>query len=127
MQENSFFRDLGHVELDLPEPPEKATRPPPPPVDPYLRFGPKQEISHIFRAPEKLPPKELSLGFSALTLLPFVGFLIGVGWFSITILHLFIDYIGVHSFLVRILKVRIFTKDPNYMIRDYTEKQVNIL
>ncbi|XXG44001.1 hypothetical protein AAC387_Pa01g3905 [Persea americana] len=78
VMENSFFRDLGHVELDLPEPPEKATRPPPPPVDPYLRFGPKQEISHIFRAPEKLPPKELSLGFSALTLLPFVGFLIGL-------------------------------------------------
>lgn len=78
MQENSFLRALGHVELDLPEPPEKAAHPPPQPVDPYLRFGPKQEISHIFRAPEKRPPKELSLAFLALTLLPFVGFLIGV-------------------------------------------------
>ncbi|XP_010934313.2 dolichyl-diphosphooligosaccharide--protein glycosyltransferase subunit 2 [Elaeis guineensis] len=76
--ENSFLRALGHIELDLPEPPEKAAHPPPQPVDPYLRFGPKQEISHIFRAPEKRPPKELSLAFLALTLLPFVGFLIGL-------------------------------------------------
>ncbi|KAJ6850807.1 dolichyl-diphosphooligosaccharide--protein glycosyltransferase subunit 2-like [Iris pallida] len=76
--ENSFLRALGNVELDLPEAPEKATRPPLQPVDPYLRFGPKQEISHIFRTPEKRPPKELSLAFLALTFLPLVGFLIGL-------------------------------------------------
>ncbi|XP_077252863.1 ribophorin II (RPN2) family protein isoform X2 [Tasmannia lanceolata] len=76
--ENSFLRALGHVELDLPEPSEKATRPPAQPVDPYSRFGPKAEISHIFRAPEKRPPQQLSQAFLALTLLPFVGFLIGL-------------------------------------------------
>ncbi|KAL8147117.1 hypothetical protein AgCh_004728 [Apium graveolens] len=29
VMENSFMQALGHVELDFPEPPEKATRPPP--------------------------------------------------------------------------------------------------
>lgn len=77
-QENSFLQDLGHVELDLPEAPEKAPRPPLQPVDPYTRYGPQAEITHIFRAPEKRPPKELSLAFLGLTLLPFIGFLIGV-------------------------------------------------
>ncbi|XP_038972573.1 dolichyl-diphosphooligosaccharide--protein glycosyltransferase subunit 2-like isoform X2 [Phoenix dactylifera] len=76
--ENSFLQALGHIELDLPEPPEKAARPPPLPVDPYSRFGPKQEIAHIFRSAERRPPKELSLAFLALTFLPFVGFLIGL-------------------------------------------------
>ncbi|OAY67978.1 Dolichyl-diphosphooligosaccharide--protein glycosyltransferase subunit 2, partial [Ananas comosus] len=76
--ENSFIRALGHIELDLPEPPEKAARPPPLAADPLSKFGPKQEISHIFRAPEKRPPKELSLAFWGLTLLPFFGFLFGL-------------------------------------------------
>ncbi|OAY80013.1 Dolichyl-diphosphooligosaccharide--protein glycosyltransferase subunit 2 [Ananas comosus] len=76
--ENSFIRALGHIELDLPEPPEKAARPPPLAADPLSKFGPKQEISHIFRAPEKRPPKELSLAFLGLTLLPFFGFLFGL-------------------------------------------------
>ncbi|XP_020261942.1 dolichyl-diphosphooligosaccharide--protein glycosyltransferase subunit 2-like [Asparagus officinalis] len=75
--ENSFLRALGYVELDLPEAPEKVARTPQT-VDPYLRFGPKQEISHIFRLPEKRPPKELSYTFFGLTLLPLVGFLIGL-------------------------------------------------
>ncbi|XP_010262349.1 PREDICTED: dolichyl-diphosphooligosaccharide--protein glycosyltransferase subunit 2-like [Nelumbo nucifera] len=78
VMENSFLGALGHVELDLPEAPEKATRPPPQPADPYMRYGPKQEITHIFRAPEKRPPKELSLAFLGLTLLPLVGFLAGL-------------------------------------------------
>ena len=78
LQENSFLRAVGHVELDLPEAPEKAPRPPPQSVDPYSRYEPKAEISHIFRSPEKRPPKELSLAFLGLTLLPLVGFLIGV-------------------------------------------------
>uniref|UniRef100_A0A5B7AM07 Dolichyl-diphosphooligosaccharide--protein glycosyltransferase subunit 2 n=1 Tax=Davidia involucrata TaxID=16924 RepID=A0A5B7AM07_DAVIN len=78
VMENSFLQALGHVELDLPEPPEKATRPPPQPVDPYLRYGPKAEITHIFRSPEKRPPQELSLAFLGLIFLPFIGFLVGL-------------------------------------------------
>jgi len=76
--ENSFLRALGHLELDLPEAPEKAPRPPAQAVDPLAKFGPQKEISHIFRAPEKRPPKEVSLTFTGLTLLPFIGFLIGL-------------------------------------------------
>ncbi|KAJ0970463.1 hypothetical protein J5N97_023340 [Dioscorea zingiberensis] len=76
--ENSFHRALGHVDLDLPEPPEKAPRPPAQPADPLLKFGPKQEISHIFRAPEKRPPKELSIAFLALTILPLLAFIIAL-------------------------------------------------
>ncbi|XP_064943298.1 dolichyl-diphosphooligosaccharide--protein glycosyltransferase subunit 2 isoform X2 [Musa acuminata AAA Group] len=76
--ENSFLRAIGHIDLDLPQSPEKAAPPPPQPIDPYLRFVPKQEISHIFRAPEKRPPEELSSAFLVLTLLPLVGFLIGL-------------------------------------------------
>ncbi|TYK30867.1 dolichyl-diphosphooligosaccharide--protein glycosyltransferase subunit 2 [Cucumis melo var. makuwa] len=77
-QENSFLRVIGHIDLDLPEAPEKAARPPLQPVDLYSRYGPKAEISHIFRAPEKRPPKELSLTFLGLTFLPFLGFLVGL-------------------------------------------------
>lgn len=76
--ENSLLCVLGHIELDLPEAPEKATRPPPRSVDTYSRFGPKQEISHIFRSPEKRPAEELSYAFLALTLLPLVGYFIGL-------------------------------------------------
>ncbi|KAH1129785.1 hypothetical protein J1N35_001163 [Gossypium stocksii] len=76
--ENSLLVAIGHIELDLPEAPEKAPRPPPQPVDPYSRYGPKAEITHIFRAPEKRPPQELSLVFLGLTILPLLGFLIGL-------------------------------------------------
>ncbi|XP_004493790.1 dolichyl-diphosphooligosaccharide--protein glycosyltransferase subunit 2-like isoform X2 [Cicer arietinum] len=78
VMENSFLRPLGFVELDLPEAPEKATRLPPLPVDPYSRYGPKAEIAHLFRAPEKRPPQNLSFAFLILTLLPFIGFLVGL-------------------------------------------------
>ncbi|KAM3344645.1 dolichyl-diphosphooligosaccharide-protein glycosyltransferase subunit 2 [Capsicum galapagoense] len=78
VMENSFLQPLGSVELDLPEPPEKAALPPPLVVDPSSRFGPKEEIAHIFRAPEKRPPRNLSYAFLALVLLPFVGFLVGL-------------------------------------------------
>ncbi|KAJ7977223.1 dolichyl-diphosphooligosaccharide--protein glycosyltransferase subunit 2-like [Quillaja saponaria] len=78
IMENSFLRPVGHVELDLPEAPEKAARPPPLPVDPYSRYGPKEEITHIFRAPEKRPAKELSLIFLSLAFLPFIGLLVGL-------------------------------------------------
>ncbi|XP_074280044.1 dolichyl-diphosphooligosaccharide--protein glycosyltransferase subunit 2 [Silene latifolia] len=76
--ENSFIRSLGSVDLDLPEAPEKATRPPVQPVDPLSRFGPKAEINHIFRVPEKRPPSELSLAFLVLTFVPLAGFLVGL-------------------------------------------------
>ncbi|KAL5135145.1 Dolichyl-diphosphooligosaccharide--protein glycosyltransferase subunit 2 [Glycine soja] len=78
VMENSFLRLLGEVDLDLPEAPEKAARLPPLPVDPYSRYGPKAEIAHLFRAPEKRPPQELSLTFLGLILLPFIGFLVGL-------------------------------------------------
>ncbi|KAL9168864.1 hypothetical protein ABFS82_04G042400 [Erythranthe guttata] len=78
VMENSFLQPLGHIELDLPEAPEKAARPPPQPVDMYSRYGPKAEISHIFRVPEKRPPRELSLAFFGLVILPFFGFLAGL-------------------------------------------------
>ncbi|PQM36275.1 dolichyl-diphosphooligosaccharide--protein glycosyltransferase subunit 2 [Prunus yedoensis var. nudiflora] len=56
-----FFRAIGHIDLDLPEAPEKASRPPTPAIDPYSKYGPKAEISHIFRVPEKRPSQELLL------------------------------------------------------------------
>ncbi|KAH9606594.1 hypothetical protein KSS87_016124 [Heliosperma pusillum] len=76
--ENSFIRSLGSIDLDLPEAPEKATRPPLQPVDPLSRFGPKAEIAHIFRVPEKRPRSELSLAFLGLTFVPLAGFLVGL-------------------------------------------------
>ncbi|KAM7257590.1 hypothetical protein ACFE04_013331 [Oxalis oulophora] len=78
VMENSFLQALGYVELDLPEAPEKAPRPPAPAVCPYSRYAPKAEIAHIFRVPEKLPPQNLSLIFLGVTLLPFIVFLIGL-------------------------------------------------
>ncbi|CAJ1968186.1 unnamed protein product [Sphenostylis stenocarpa] len=78
VMENSFLRLIGHLQLDLPEAPEKASRPPTPPVDPYSRYEPKEEITHTFRTPEKRPPQNLSLIFLGLILLPFIGFLFGL-------------------------------------------------
>ncbi|KAF8101358.1 hypothetical protein N665_0206s0037 [Sinapis alba] len=76
--ENSLLSNIGHIELDLPERSEKAPLPPLQPTDAYSRYGPKAEISHIFRVPEKLPAKQLSLVFLGLIVLPFIGFLIGL-------------------------------------------------
>ncbi|KAG2249093.1 hypothetical protein Bca52824_088721 [Brassica carinata] len=76
--ENSLLSNIGHIELDLPERPEKAARPPLQLTDPYSRYVPKAEISHIFRVPEKLPAKQISLVFLGLIVLPFIGFLIGL-------------------------------------------------
>ncbi|KAG7546731.1 Dolichyl-diphosphooligosaccharide--protein glycosyltransferase subunit Swp1 [Arabidopsis suecica] len=76
--ENSLLSNIGHIELDLPERPEKAPRPPLQSTEPYSRYGPKAEISHIFRIPEKLPAKQLSLVFLGVIVLPFIGFLIGL-------------------------------------------------
>ncbi|KAI3526600.1 hypothetical protein L1887_05857 [Cichorium endivia] len=76
--ENSFLQPLGHIELDLPDAPEKATRPPLQTVDPYSRYGPMPEISHIFRPQEKRPPQELSYVFLGLVYVPFLAFLVGL-------------------------------------------------
>ncbi|KAK3407154.1 hypothetical protein EUGRSUZ_K03255 [Eucalyptus grandis] len=78
VMENSFLLPIGHVELDLPEAPEKAPHPPLQPADLSSRYGPKAEIAHVFRIPDKRPPKELSLSFLGLSLLPLLGFLVGV-------------------------------------------------
>ncbi|KAI4319492.1 hypothetical protein MLD38_033081 [Melastoma candidum] len=78
VMENSFLWPLGYIELDMPEAPEKAPRPPPVAADPHSRFEVKAEIQHIFRAPEKRPPEALSLAFLGLSFLPFIGFLGGL-------------------------------------------------
>ena len=83
LQENSLLSNIGHIELDLPERPEKAPLPSLQPTDPYSRYGPKAEISHIFRIPEKLPAKQLSLIFLGLIVLPLIAFLIGVSLLSL--------------------------------------------
>lgn len=75
--ENSFIWDLGSLDLDLPEAPEGA-KPAPVADDVGPKFGPKSEISHIFRVPEKRPRAELSYTFFVLTLLPLVGFVVGL-------------------------------------------------
>lgn len=101
-QENSFLRLLGQVELDLPEAPDKAARPPPQLVDPYSRHGPKAEITHLFRDSENRPAQKLSLAFLGLILLPFIGFLLGVslitiltrGWHQCTYYYFNIKVIG---------------------------------
>ena len=76
------MQSLGYIELDLPDIPEKATRPPPQAVDPYSRYGPKQEITHIFRPQEKRPPQELSYAFLGLVFVPLLAFLFGVSSLS---------------------------------------------
>ncbi|KAL0737963.1 hypothetical protein Bca4012_014173 [Brassica carinata] len=83
--ENSLLSNIGHIELDLPERPEKASLPPLQPTDPYSRYGPKAEILHIFRVPEKLPAKQLSLVFLGLIVLPFIAFLIGLARLGVNI------------------------------------------
>ncbi|TXG63843.1 hypothetical protein EZV62_010837 [Acer yangbiense] len=124
VMENSLLSDIGYVELDLPEAPEKAPRPPPQVVDPYSRYGPKAEISHIFRAPEKRPPQELSLTFSGLILLPFIGFLIGLlrlgvnlknfPTSSVPVAFAILFHVGIAAVLLLYvlfwLKVRLFTR-----------------
>ncbi|KAK9055701.1 hypothetical protein SSX86_026786 [Deinandra increscens subsp. villosa] len=78
VMENSFLQPLGSIDLDLPKAPEKTAQPPPQAVNPYLRYGPKAEIAHIFRVPEKRPPQEVSFAFLGLVLVPFLAFLVGL-------------------------------------------------
>ncbi|XP_002967082.2 dolichyl-diphosphooligosaccharide--protein glycosyltransferase subunit 2 [Selaginella moellendorffii] len=76
---NSFLWNLGSLELDLPEPPEGASKKTPAvETDPMAVFKPKAEIAHIFRTPEKRPPTALSYTFLAFTILPFLAFLVGM-------------------------------------------------
>lgn len=72
VMENSFLWTLASLDLDLPEGPEGASS------APVSKFGPKPEISHIFRQPEKRPPTYLSMAFLVLTLLPLVGFFVAL-------------------------------------------------
>ncbi|KAI3916403.1 hypothetical protein MKW92_029009 [Papaver armeniacum] len=76
--ENSFHLTLGHVDLELPEAPVEATRAPLQPDDPNSRYGPKPEITHIFRLSEKRPSQKISIMFLVLTFVPLFGFLYGL-------------------------------------------------
>lgn len=78
--ENSFLWSM--VSLDL----EGSEEPPVAPA--VSKFAPKPEISHIFRQPEKRPPTYLSMAFLILTLLPLVGFLVGLQQLGVNLKHL---------------------------------------
>ncbi|CAK9219847.1 unnamed protein product [Sphagnum troendelagicum] len=77
--ENSFVWTLASLDLDLPAAPEGKPLPPEAPLEITARVGSKPEIAHIFRQPEKRPPTLLSNIFLSLTLLPLIGFFIGLG------------------------------------------------
>jgi oligosaccharyltransferase complex subunit delta (ribophorin II) len=77
-QENSFVWTLASLDLDLPAAPEGKPLPPEAPLEITAQVGSKPEIAHIFRQPEKRPPTLLSNIFLSLTLLPLIGFFIGV-------------------------------------------------
>lgn len=81
VMENSLLQVLGHIDLDLPEPLEKAPRPPPQPADPCSRYGPKAEILHISREDEKVHRKHncLESFFASLATAPTVLFYLVVG------------------------------------------------
>ena len=74
LMENSFLWSMASVDLDLPEGPEGSTTS----ATPVSKFAPKPEIVHIFRKPEKRPPTYLSMVFLVLTLIPLVGFFVGL-------------------------------------------------
>ena len=67
---------MGTVELDLPDAPEGVQKPNAAEIS--SPFGPKPEITHIFRQADKRAPSSLSTTFLVLTLLPLLGFLVGV-------------------------------------------------
>lgn len=75
--ENPVMWDLGTVELDLPDPPEGAAKPSTLAQTPS-KYGPKPEITHMFRAADKRAPPTLSNTFLILSLLPLLGFLVGL-------------------------------------------------
>lgn len=61
---------IGTVEIDLPATPSET--------DSQFVYGPKPEISHIFRPTEKLPPIFLSYSFALITLTPWMFLVISV-------------------------------------------------
>lgn len=73
VMENSFIWSVASLDLDLPEGPEEMKA-----DAPVSKFAPKAEIAHIFRQPEKRPPAYLSMTFLILTLIPLVGFFVGL-------------------------------------------------
>jgi len=83
--ENSFVWTLASLDLDLPAAPEGKPLPPKAPLEITAWIGPKPEIAHIFRQPEKRPPTLLSNIFLSLTLLPLIGFFIGLGYLGANI------------------------------------------
>eukprot|EP00850_Spirogloea_muscicola_P013886 SM000096S24915 [mRNA] locus=s96:513674:519301:- [translate_table: standard] len=76
--DNPFTWPLAVLSLDLPAPPDGSAKPPARVTDLKQRYGPKAEISHIFRVPEKRPPLVVSYVFMILTLVPLVGLLGGL-------------------------------------------------
>ncbi|KAH7365882.1 hypothetical protein KP509_18G051300 [Ceratopteris richardii] len=75
--ENPVMWNLGTVELDLPEPPEGKVKLTSQAESPF-KYGPRPEITHMFRPAEKRAPPTLSNTFLALTLVPLLGFLVGL-------------------------------------------------
>lgn len=73
VMENSFLWNVASLDLDLPEGPEETK-----PDAAVSKFARRAEIVHIFRQPEKRPPAYLSMTFLVLTLIPLVGFLVGL-------------------------------------------------
>lgn len=77
--DNSFIWRIGELELDLPAAPEGAKKPPASRRGRALAaLGPRPEISHVFRLPEKRPPLAVSYAFTLLALLPLAGFVAGL-------------------------------------------------
>ncbi|BBN00575.1 dolichyl-diphosphooligosaccharide---protein glycosyltransferase subunit 2 (ribophorin II) [Marchantia polymorpha subsp. ruderalis] len=112
--ENSFLWALGTLDLDLPEAPEGVSKVPAVPVDATKKFGPKAEIVHIFRQPEKRPPAQLSNAFFILTLLPLVGFVVGLRYVGANIKNLptsglpLLSTLGFHGGIAAILTLYFF-------------------
>jgi oligosaccharyltransferase complex subunit delta (ribophorin II) len=77
VMENPFVWTLASLDLDLPEGPD-GTAQTLTGQEVSSSFGPKAEISHIFRQPEKRPPTYLSTAFLILTILPLAGFFVGL-------------------------------------------------
>ncbi|MCO5551030.1 hypothetical protein L7F22_004526 [Adiantum nelumboides] len=75
--DNPVMWNLGTVELDLPEPPEGAVKPSTLAQAPS-KYGPKPEITHIFRPADKRAPPTLSNTFLILSLVPLLGYLVGL-------------------------------------------------
>ncbi|KAI5075553.1 hypothetical protein GOP47_0009629 [Adiantum capillus-veneris] len=75
--ENPVMWNLGTVELDLPEPPEGTVKPSALALA-TSKYGPKPEITHIFRPADKRAPPTLSNPFLIFSLVPLLGFLVGL-------------------------------------------------